>query len=286
MAKRADVPIVVAYIDYKKKEMGFKGVIEDISNMNETISKISEMYKNVNAKYPNDFVLDKRYSKKKLTQTDYKTIMEWQMFGDPTLAIADDSLAPEKPDAPDGPASGGAGVEYTYTASTTDPDGDKIYYLFDWGDGKKNTTEFLPNGAAAYQIHSWSVAGKYAIKVTASDNKTISKTKELIMLIDVHIVDGIGYLIDSDSNGIYDFFHNDTSGIETEVEKQDNGTYLLDDNGDDSWDYIYDPDTDTLTKYSESEAGNTALYILIFGLFLVILILLIVYFASGKKEEQ
>jgi hypothetical protein len=62
MANRANVPIVVAYIDYKKKEMGFKGVLTDIGNMNETITKIGMMYKNVNAKYPKDFVLDKRYS--------------------------------------------------------------------------------------------------------------------------------------------------------------------------------------------------------------------------------
>lgn len=61
MASRAEVPIVVGYIDYKKKEMGIKGVITDIGNMSETIIKISTMYKNVNAKYPKDFALDKRY---------------------------------------------------------------------------------------------------------------------------------------------------------------------------------------------------------------------------------
>ncbi len=62
MANRADVPIVVGYIDYKKKEMGVKGVIQDTSDMKETISEISRMYEDVNAKYPDNFILDKRYS--------------------------------------------------------------------------------------------------------------------------------------------------------------------------------------------------------------------------------
>jgi 1-acyl-sn-glycerol-3-phosphate acyltransferase len=62
MANKADIPIVVGYIDYKKKEMGIKGVISDTHNMKETLEKISVMYKDVQAKYPKDFALDKRFS--------------------------------------------------------------------------------------------------------------------------------------------------------------------------------------------------------------------------------
>jgi 1-acyl-sn-glycerol-3-phosphate acyltransferase len=62
IAKKANVPIVVGYIDYKKKEIGIKGVIKNISDMNNTMNVISKMYKNVNAKYPENFILDKRYS--------------------------------------------------------------------------------------------------------------------------------------------------------------------------------------------------------------------------------
>ena len=61
MAVAAHVPIVVGYIDYKKKEMGIKGVIRDTSNVKETMTEICNIYKNVNAKYPEDFTLDKRY---------------------------------------------------------------------------------------------------------------------------------------------------------------------------------------------------------------------------------
>ncbi|MDP3353944.1 MAG: 1-acyl-sn-glycerol-3-phosphate acyltransferase [Flavobacteriaceae bacterium] len=62
MAKRAKVPIVIAFIDYKNKKIGIKGIIRDINNMDETMGSISEMYKNVNAKYPEKFILDKRYN--------------------------------------------------------------------------------------------------------------------------------------------------------------------------------------------------------------------------------
>jgi 1-acyl-sn-glycerol-3-phosphate acyltransferase len=62
MATKANVPIVVSYIDYSKKEMGIKGVIHDTSNMNETLNSISNMYIKVKGKYPDEFTLDKRYS--------------------------------------------------------------------------------------------------------------------------------------------------------------------------------------------------------------------------------
>ena len=42
---------------------------------------------------------------------------------------------PETPTAPTGPSSGQKGVEYLFSAVTTDPDGDNISYFFDWGDG-------------------------------------------------------------------------------------------------------------------------------------------------------
>ncbi len=62
ISKRTNVPIIVGYIDYTKKEIGIKGVIKNISDMNNTMNVISKMYKNVNAKYPENFILDKRYS--------------------------------------------------------------------------------------------------------------------------------------------------------------------------------------------------------------------------------
>ncbi len=42
---------------------------------------------------------------------------------------------PSKPQRPTGPTSGKANVEYTFNATTTDPNNHQIYYQWDWGDG-------------------------------------------------------------------------------------------------------------------------------------------------------
>ena len=62
MAEKANVPIVVGYIDYKKKELGIKGVITENNNINTTITEINKMYKDVNAKYQGNFATDKRFN--------------------------------------------------------------------------------------------------------------------------------------------------------------------------------------------------------------------------------
>lgn len=63
MANGAQVPIVVGFIDYKQKEIGIKGVIQNTECIEKAFNEIGQMYSNVNAKYPEKFVLDKRYSK-------------------------------------------------------------------------------------------------------------------------------------------------------------------------------------------------------------------------------
>jgi 1-acyl-sn-glycerol-3-phosphate acyltransferase len=58
MAYRAKVPIVVGYLDYKKKEIGIKGVIENLENVNTLMNQINIMYKDISAKYPEKFSLE------------------------------------------------------------------------------------------------------------------------------------------------------------------------------------------------------------------------------------
>ena len=60
MATKAKVPIVVGYMDYTKKEIGIKGIVEVIESFNDTMLKISDMYKDVKGKNPENFALDKR----------------------------------------------------------------------------------------------------------------------------------------------------------------------------------------------------------------------------------
>jgi hypothetical protein len=102
---------------------------------------------------------------------DYKTIEEWQPFGDPTLAIGEESLPPAIPEDLSGPTTGPINEEHTYTASTTDPEGDKIYYLFEWGDGEfSGWVGSYNSGATAQASHTWTEEGEYEIRVKAKDD--------------------------------------------------------------------------------------------------------------------
>ena len=57
MALKANVPIVVTYLDYEKKEMGIKGVIYDVEDFQSVMKQINTMYKNVSGKCPEQFAL-------------------------------------------------------------------------------------------------------------------------------------------------------------------------------------------------------------------------------------
>ena len=56
IAQKANVPILMAYFDYKKKEAGFKGVFYPTGNADKDIREIREHYRGVTACHPENFV--------------------------------------------------------------------------------------------------------------------------------------------------------------------------------------------------------------------------------------
>jgi len=87
-----------------------------------------------------------------------------------TAAIPNGNMPPDKPSMPSGPTSGMIEVEYTYTSNTTDPDGDDVYYLFDWDDG--NDSGWLGpynSGDTVEASHAWDDEGIYDVRVKAKD---------------------------------------------------------------------------------------------------------------------
>jgi len=80
--------------------------------------------------------------------------------------------APNKPIKPSGPTSGKIGTSYTYSTSTTDPNGDQILYKFDWGD--ETTSGWIGpyiSGQTVTASHTWSTQGSHIIKVKAKDTE-------------------------------------------------------------------------------------------------------------------
>jgi len=87
-----------------------------------------------------------------------------------TVVISDVNNPPNQPSKPTGPSNGKTGITYTYSSSTTDPEGENIYYLFDWGDGTNSGwTGPFTSGSAATEGHSWSSQGTFPVKVKAKD---------------------------------------------------------------------------------------------------------------------
>lgn len=82
--------------------------------------------------------------------------------------------APEAPPVPYGPEAGLANNALTYTSTTTDPDGDRMKYTFDWGDGSISETGITESGANASSSHSWRLNGAYEVKARATDVKGLS----------------------------------------------------------------------------------------------------------------
>jgi hypothetical protein len=79
------------------------------------------------------------------------------------------TLPPLKPTI-NGPTTGTVNTEYPYTSSTTDPDGEQVYYLWDWGDG--NNSGWLGpynSGVTCEAKHTWTQKDNYNIKVKAKD---------------------------------------------------------------------------------------------------------------------
>jgi hypothetical protein len=69
-----------------------------------------------------------------------------------------------------GPSSGMTWMEYEFNVTTTDPNGDDVYYLVDWGD---DTSSGLigpfESGEKVTLAHSWNLAGDYEINAKAKD---------------------------------------------------------------------------------------------------------------------
>ena len=57
IAYNAGVPIVVAYIDYSKKEVGVKAIFHPTGDMQREIEEIKGYYQGVGAKYPEKFAI-------------------------------------------------------------------------------------------------------------------------------------------------------------------------------------------------------------------------------------
>jgi outer membrane protein assembly factor BamB len=78
----------------------------------------------------------------------------------------------QAPDTPiiDGTNKGTAGKKYPYTFTTSDPEGQKVWYYIDWGDGSNPVWKGPYNSGITIKFnHTWADEGTYTIRCKAKD---------------------------------------------------------------------------------------------------------------------
>lgn len=97
----------------------------------------------------------------------------WSARLDVTVApVLQTSLAggaPATPSRPTGAALAESTVAGQYSAVTSDPDGDALEYVFEWGDGTTSSVTGVQSGAVASLEHAWDVPGTYTVTASAID---------------------------------------------------------------------------------------------------------------------
>ena len=210
--------------------------------------------------------------------------------------VADSNTPPTKP-ALIGVASGKTNTTYTFTALATDPDEDQIKYAFSFGDNTDLVfSDFLTSGTAYTVSHSWDSPGLYTVKVNVKDKQNFfSDTAEATVLINAKFVGFLGYVIDSDDDGVYDQFYSNSTGKITSIERFD--IYLIDVDNDGEYDYRYNTSNGDIQSLKvggsiEGDKESTSEYgfwipLMFFGILLVIVIMFfILTFKTRKSIEK
>ena len=94
--------------------------------------------------------------------------------------------SPETPIKPSGPTFVEMGVEYVYSSSTYDIDGDQIRYKFDWGDGTySDWSEYVASNTSVSMSHYWNSISTFEIHAIAQDENGTNSSWSLPLEITV-----------------------------------------------------------------------------------------------------
>ncbi len=112
---------------------------------------------------------------------------EWgALWGNPDLTMGVVSRPPEIPAIPEGPKKWTIDIETTFSTTTTDPEGNSIYYQFNWGDGTDSGwIGPFASGKTAYASHIWTKLGDFPIKVRARDEYGVTSDWSGIFTISI-----------------------------------------------------------------------------------------------------
>lgn len=200
---------------------------------------------------------------------------------------------PNKPILRTGKIQGIAGYEYTYSAMTIDPHGAQVCYRFDYNNEiVSEWTPFVPSGTVSYLPFVWAKPGEYFIRVQALNQYGLeslwSDTVQITMKnasedngasVDLLVLNDINYHIIFISN-ISGTFYNSSAGVSSDVKWEGEGVFLIDDDSDGRWEYLYAPAIGEIQPYQEKIVAQENLFSGI-TLLLIIIIVSIVIIVVG-----
>ena len=212
------------------------------------------------------------------TYTATLTVSDGSLTDTDTSTVTIESLPPEAPVADaNGPYVAIVNQEITLDGSgSSDSDGTIANYTWLCGDGS------TVNGVSP--THSYTGSGTYDIKLTVTDNDGLTDNATSTATIydgeSVDIPDG--YVIDTDGDGTYDSYLNESSGVVTTMETGDDGKYNIDTNGDGEWDHTYNPENGATTPHEPKEPDEGFPWIPVIAIIiLVIVVIILVLFKLG-----
>jgi len=229
---------------------------------------------------------------------------------------------PNTPTIPSGNNKGCTNAEYYFSTYATDQKNDNLQYRFDFGDGTlSDWTELVASGTTSTVSHIWEDTGEYEIKAQTRDQYGLlsewSKKLDVVIELDADLdglsdnreiqlgsnindpedvtiitINEVDHFIVSLSDGII-LFYNPTIDIASFMTSIDDGTYLLDENNDGTWNYIYNPTDGSIDNYVASESQSlvkipwtiVAIIGIIIGIILTILILIKTGYLYFYEEE-
>jgi len=134
------------------------GIVDEWTNLQEsgTINNCSHIWYD-----PGTYIISVKSMDEFGKESDFSTDIELYIY---------ENNPPLKPAKPTGEESGKTDKTYTYTSTTNDPDGDQIWFLWDFGDETNSSWDGPYNTGENCEIeHSWDEVGEYTIKVKAKD---------------------------------------------------------------------------------------------------------------------
>jgi hypothetical protein len=169
---------------------------------------------------------------------------------------------PNKPILRTGKIQGYAGYEYSYSAVAIDPHGAQICYRFDYNNEiLSEWTSFVPSGSVSYLPFIWERPGVYSIRVQArnqygleslwSDSVQVTikdPLEDAGVSVDLIVLNDVNYHILFSSN-VSGTFYNSSAGVSNDVYWNGDGTFLLDDDNDGRWEYLYTPALGDIQPY-------------------------------------